>query len=146
MRKIILSLLLIATIVTACSKAHPTINSVTAAERCSKAFITFQADSAEIYSTKALFEKWSVSATEFMEELNSEVMGKPYRNWIEFKFTQPTELDKQKSTNEVNYVKVFIMYTDYIRGSSFYRGLEMKMVIEDGEWKCERYSIFAKLG
>lgn len=146
MNKIILPLLLIAIFITACGKTRPTIDSVTAAERCSKAFTTFQADSAEIYSTKALYEKWSVSAAEFMEELNSEVMGKPYRNWIEFRFTQPSELDKQKSTNEVNYVKVYIIYTDNIRELSFYRVLEMKMVIEDGEWKCERYSIFDKLG
>lgn len=154
MKTINIILFIIAVVVSSCSKENPTkpsnpsIDSVTAAERCIKAIQLLQIDTVKAYCIESTFKKWAAlpTTTNLAEVMNLDVMGSPYRDWVEFVFEQPSELDEEKSTDDINYVKLYTKFTDNIQGTTFYRGIEMKMVIDEGEWKCENITFFYKKG
>ncbi len=151
MKTINIILFIIAVVMSSCSKVNPTnpsIDSVTAAERCIKAIQLLQIDTVKAYCIESTFKKWAAlpTTTNLAEVMNLDVMGSPYRDWVEFVFEQPSELDEEKSTDDINYVKLYTKFTDNIQGTTFYRGIEMKMVIDKGEWKCENITFFYKEG
>lgn len=151
MKTINIILFIIAVVMSSCSKVNhtnPSIDSVTAAERCIKAIQLLQIDTVKAYCIESTFKKWAAlpTTTNLAEVMNLDVMGSPYRDWVEFVFEQPSELDEEKSTDDINYVKLYTKFTDNIQGTTFYRGIEMKMVIDKGEWKCENITFFYKEG